>query len=202
MNRRDFSTASPAAAVAALPVGRADALDLRMGAGFYDAIEPFGNASLLHFTDCHAQLLPVYSASERQPRFRVRRGQAPHLVGEALLKHFGIAPGTRRRTHSPISTSRKPRARTARPAASRTSATLVKKLKATRPGALALLDGGDTWQGSATSLWTKGQDMVDACKLLGVDVMTGHWSSPTARTGSRRSSRRISPARSTSSRRT
>ncbi|CAG1017585.1 partial sulfur-oxidizing protein SoxB, partial [Burkholderiaceae bacterium] len=53
-------------------------------------------------------------------------------------------------------------------------ATLVKRLKANRPGAL-LLDGGDTWQGSATSLWTNGQDMVEACKLLGVDVMTGHW---------------------------
>ena len=50
----------------------------------------------------------------------------------------------------------------------------MKQLKASRPGAL-LLDGGDTWQGSATALWTKGQDMVDACKLLGVDVMTGHW---------------------------
>mgnify|MGYP003499131058 CR=1 FL=1 len=53
-------------------------------------------------------------------------------------------------------------------------ATLVKQLKASRPGAL-LLDGGDTWQGSATSLWTNAQDMVDACKLLTVDVMTGHW---------------------------
>ncbi|HEX9718293.1 MAG TPA: thiosulfohydrolase SoxB, partial [Ramlibacter sp.] len=53
-------------------------------------------------------------------------------------------------------------------------ATLVKRLKANRPGAL-LLDGGDTWQGSATALWTKGQDMVDAAKLLGVDIMTGHW---------------------------
>ena len=53
-------------------------------------------------------------------------------------------------------------------------ATLVKMLKANRPGAL-LLDGGDTWQGSATSLWTDAQDMVDASKLLGVDVMTGHW---------------------------
>jgi sulfur-oxidizing protein SoxB len=52
--------------------------------------------------------------------------------------------------------------------------TLVKRLKASRPGAL-LLDGGDTWQGSATALWTNAQDMVDACKLLGVDVMTGHW---------------------------
>ena len=33
-------------------------------------------------------------------------------------------------------------------------ATLVKRLKASRPGAL-LLDGGDTWQGSATALWTE-----------------------------------------------
>ncbi|RLM49058.1 hypothetical protein DVK02_18175, partial [Halobellus sp. Atlit-31R] len=53
-------------------------------------------------------------------------------------------------------------------------ATLVKKMKAERPGAL-LLDGGDTWQGSGTALWTKGQDMVDAGLLLGVDVMTAHW---------------------------
>ena len=53
-------------------------------------------------------------------------------------------------------------------------ATLVRRLKASRPGAL-LLDGGDTWQGSATALWTKAQDMVDACIALGVDVMTPHW---------------------------
>ena len=53
-------------------------------------------------------------------------------------------------------------------------ATLVKRLHASRPGAL-LLDAGDTWQGSATALWTRGQDMVEAARLLGVDVMTGHW---------------------------
>src|SRR5690606_9172511 len=53
-------------------------------------------------------------------------------------------------------------------------ATLVKKMKASRPGAL-LLDGGDTWQGSGPSLWTNAQDMVDACLALGVDIMTGHW---------------------------
>ena len=61
-------------------------------------------------------------------------------------------------------------------------ATLVKRLKASWPGAL-LLDGGDTWQGSATSLWTHAQDMVDACKALGVDVMTATGNSPTACSG-------------------
>src|SRR5205814_3210528 len=53
-------------------------------------------------------------------------------------------------------------------------ATLVKRLRVSRPGAL-LVDGGDTWQGSATSLWTNAQDMIDASKLLGVEVMTAHW---------------------------
>ena len=55
-------------------------------------------------------------------------------------------------------------------------ATLIKRLRATRPGAL-LLDGGDTWQGSGSALWSKGQDMVEAQKLLGVDLMTLHWES-------------------------
>src|SRR5262249_53349927 len=53
-------------------------------------------------------------------------------------------------------------------------ATLVKQLRASRPGAL-LLDGGDTWQGSGLAMWTRGQNMVDAQKALGVDIMTGHW---------------------------
>jgi sulfur-oxidizing protein SoxB len=175
MNRRDFLHGIAAAAVAGLPVGRADALDLRMGAGFYDAIEPFGNASLLHFTDCHAQLLPVYF---REPNvnlgFGSAEGKPPHLVGEALLKHFGIAPGTREAHAFTYLDFEKAARAYGQTGGFAHLATLVKKLKASRPGAL-LLDGGDTWQGSATSLWTKGQDMVDACKLLGVDVMTGHW---------------------------
>ena len=50
----------------------------------------------------------------------------------------------------------------------------MKRLRAARPHAL-LLDGGDSWQGSATSLWTQGADMIGAQKLLGVDMMTAHW---------------------------
>jgi 2',3'-cyclic-nucleotide 2'-phosphodiesterase (5'-nucleotidase family) len=76
-------------------------------------------------------------------------------------------------------------------------ATLVKQLKASRPHAL-LLDGGDTWQGSATSLWTNGQDMVDACKLLGVNMMTPHWEFTFGAKRVQESSRRTSRATSNS----
>ena len=95
-------------------------------------------------------------------------------MGEALLRHFSIAPGTREaHAFTYLDFERAAKAYGAMGGFAQL-ATLVKRLRGERPGAL-LLDGGDTWQGSATSLWTKGQDMVDAAKLLGVDVMTGHW---------------------------
>ncbi len=175
MNRRDFLQVLAAAAAAGLPLDARSALDLAAGASFYDSIERFGNVSLLHFTDCHAQLKPIFF---REPSVNLGIGQAmgqpPHLVGEALLRHFGIRAGTREaHAFTFIDFERAAKAYGAIGGFAHL-ATLVKKLRASRPGAL-LLDGGDTWQGSATALWTKGQDMVDACKLLGVDVMTGHW---------------------------
>ncbi len=175
MNRREFLHAVAAAAAAGLPVDARAALDLSAGARFYDGIERFGNVSLLHFTDCHAQLLPIYF---REPNVNLgvgaARGQPPHLVGEALLKHFGIKPKTREAhafTYLDYAEAAKAYGTMGGFAH---LATLVAKLRSSRPGAL-LLDGGDTWQGSATALWTNGQDMVDAQKALGVDVMTGHW---------------------------
>ena len=176
MNRREFLHTVAAAAVAGLPVSRVGAQGTSAGGAFYEAaVKPFGNVGLLHFTDCHAQLLPVYF---REPNVNLgvgaAAGQPPHLVGEHLLKHFGIKPGTRDAhafTYLDFANAAKAFGQVGGFAH---LATLVKKLAAARPGAL-LLDGGDTWQGSATALWTKGQDMVDACRLLGVDVMTGHW---------------------------
>jgi sulfur-oxidizing protein SoxB len=102
------------------------------------------------------------------------RGQPPHLVGEALLKHFKVAPGTAdAHALTYLDFTAAARAYGAMGGFAHL-ATLVKRLKAARPGAL-LLDGGDTWQGSGTALWTKAQDMVDASLQLGVDVMTAHW---------------------------
>ena len=173
MKRRDFLSMLAAGAAAGLPLAsnRALAAD---GDAFYE-LSRFGNASLLHFTDCHAQLLPVYF---REPSVNLGVGPAlgkpPHLVGEPLLRAFGIRPGTPE-AHAFTFLDFERAARTyGKVGGFAHLATLVKRLRAQRPGAL-LLDGGDTWQGSATALWTEGRDMIEATRLLGVDVMTGHW---------------------------
>ena len=173
MDRRSVLEALAVAAAAGLPLSSRRALAAD-GKAVYD-IPRFGNVSLLHFTDCHAQLLPVHF---REPNVNLGIGPAlgkpPHLVGANLLKAYGIAPRSRE-SHAFTYLDFTEAARTyGKLGGFAHLATLVKQLKASRPGAL-LLDGGDTWQGSATALWTQGQDMVDACKLLGVDVMTGHW---------------------------
>jgi sulfur-oxidizing protein SoxB len=141
----------------------------------YD-IPAFGNVSLLHFTDCHAQLLPSYY---REPDTHIGTGKlmenkVPHLVGKYFLDAFHIPYRTPRAYALSFMDFPELAAQYGRTGGFAHLATLIKQLRAQRPGSL-LLDGGDTWQGSATALWSKGQDMVDACKLLGVDVMTGHW---------------------------
>ena len=171
LSRREFLQALAAAAAAGLQLdGRAQTGD----EAFYD-VPRFGNVSLLHFTDCHAQLLPLHF---REPSVNLGVGEGanrpPHLVGEALLEHFGISPGTREAHAFSHLDFAQAAGKYGRLGGFAHLATLVKKLRAGR-GASLLLDGGDTWQGSATSLWTRGQDMIEAQKLLGVDIMTGHW---------------------------
>jgi S-sulfosulfanyl-L-cysteine sulfohydrolase len=174
MNRREFLQVLAAASAAGMTLDARDVLAAQGGSRFYD-LPRQGNVHLLHFTDCHAQLLPVWF---REPNvnlgFGAANGKVPHLVGETLLKAFGIKPGSSE-AHAFTYLDFEQAAKTyGRVGGFAHLATLVKRLKANRPGAL-LLDGGDTWQGSATALWSKGQDMVDACKLLGVDLMAGHW---------------------------
>lgn len=174
MNRREFMQMLAVAAASGFALNSRAALAADSSGSFYD-LPPFGNVSLLHITDCHAQLLPIYF---REPNVNIGLGKslnkAPHLVGEKLLKAFGIRSGTLE-AHAFTYLDFENAARTyGKVGGFAHLATLIKKIRASRPGSL-LLDGGDTWQGSGTALWTKGQDMVDACKLLGVDVMTGHW---------------------------
>jgi sulfur-oxidizing protein SoxB len=175
VDRRAFLQVLAAASAAGLPLaGCSSAGGARVDASMYD-VPRFGNVSLLHFTDCHAQLLPVHF---REPNVNLGVAQAagkpPHLVGEHLLKAFGIRPGTPE-AHAFTFLDFEEAARVyGRVGGFAHLATLVKRLRASRPDAL-LLDGGDTWQGSATALWTRGADMVGAQKLLGVDMMAPHW---------------------------
>lgn len=175
LSKREFLQVLGAASAAGMGLARwADADAATAQRGLYD-VPRFGNVSLLHMTDCHAQLRPIRF---REPSVNIGvgplRGKPPHLVGEALLKAAGLKPGTPQAHAYTFLDFERASRRYGKVGGFAQLATLVKRLKASRPGAL-LLDGGDTWQGSATSLWTNAQDMVDATKLLGVDVMTGHW---------------------------
>jgi hypothetical protein len=120
MTRREFIQALAAASAAGLPLTSAAALDLAKARRSTIASRPFGNVSLLHFTDCHAQLNPIYF---REPNVNLGVGNAsgkpPHLVGEHLLSTSASPLARVTRTRSPISTSHRRREPTASWAASR-----------------------------------------------------------------------------------
>jgi sulfur-oxidizing protein SoxB len=175
LSKREFLQVLGAASAAGMALGRVAQADAATAQRALYDIAPFGNVSFLHMTDCHAQLKPIRF---REPSVNLgiddMRGRWPHLVGEHVLKAAGIAPGSAPAHAFTCLDFETAARRYGKVGGFAHLATLVKQLKASRPGAL-LLDGGDTWQGSATSLWTNGQDMVDAAKLLGVNLMTGHW---------------------------
>jgi sulfur-oxidizing protein SoxB len=175
LSKREFLQVLGAASVAGMALGRHAQADAAAAQGGLYDLPRFGNVSFLHMTDCHAQLRPIRF---REPSVNLglgdMRGRMPHLVGEHLLKAAGLRPGTPQAHAFTFLDFETAAERYGRVGGFAHLATLVKQLKASRPGAL-LLDGGDTWQGSATALWTGGQDMVEAAKLLGVDIMTGHW---------------------------
>ncbi len=174
MQRREFLQLLAAAAAAGFALDSQELLASQGAEKFYD-LPRFGNVSLFHFTDCHAQLLPTwYREPDANLGIGPASGHPPHLVGEHLLRAFAIRPGTAE-AYAFTCLDFAAAARTyGQVGGFAHLATLLRLLRASRPGAL-LLDGGDTWQGSATALWSRGQDMVGACQLLGVDIMTGHW---------------------------
>lgn len=173
LTRREFLQMLAVGAAAGLVID--DRKSIAADNSLYD-VPPFGDVTLLHITDCHAQLMPTYF---REPNINIglgsSRGKSPHLVGEALLKRFHIAPDSIEAHAFTYLDFEEAARRYGKVGGFAHIATLVQNLRASRPDHTLLLDGGDTWQGSATSLWTKGQDMVDAQKLLGIDIMTAHW---------------------------
>ncbi len=175
LTTREFLQVLGAGTMAGMGLGAHAEADVATAANGLYEIPRFGSVSFLHMTDCHAQLKPIYF---REPSVNLgvgdMKGKLPHLVSEHLLRFANIRPGSAQAHALTCLDYEKAARRYGKVGGFAHLATLVKRLKASRPGAL-LLEGGDTWQGSATSLWTKGQDMVDAAKLLGVDLMTGHW---------------------------
>ncbi len=139
----------------------------------FDAI---GNVTLLNFTDIHAQLMPLYF---REPAVNIGVGEdtglPPHLTGNYFLRTFSLRAGTPQ-AYAFTCEDFAALARTyGRLGGLDRIATVVKAIRAERPGKTLLLDGGDSWQGSYTSLKERGADMVTAMNALGVDAMTAHW---------------------------
>lgn len=194
MNRREFldvlykasltASISGCAPQGAVPLKALDANDLYRPDGK-------GDVRLLHITDTHAQLQPIYF---REPNINLgigaARGQWPHLVGSNVLDRF---PTTDPRVAHALTYLDFTEAaeRFGRVGGFAHLKTLVDSLRDAVGGNALLLDGGDTWQGSGTALWTRGRDMIDACNLLGVDVMTGIGNSPTWKTRFTRTPQRL-----------
>jgi sulfur-oxidizing protein SoxB len=173
MRRREVLKLLTAAAVAGVVPRISSAAE---GDALYD-IGKFGNARVLHITDTHAQLDPVHF---REPSVNLglgrMAGQPPHLVGEAFLKHFGIAPKSRLAHAFTFLDFAEAAHRYGRLGGFAHLKTLIDRLRADAgAGRSLLLDGGDLWQGSGLANLMHGEDMVDAANLLGIEAMTGHW---------------------------
>src|SRR5947209_6127510 len=173
IRRRDFLTLTGAAALSGgLPL-KARGADT---ASVYD-FQHFGNARILHMTDTHAQLLPVYF---REPSVNLgigaMAGRPPHLVGRAFLDRFGIRPDSADAYAFTCLDFEKSAARFGRLGGFAYLKTLIDRLRSDAgPGRSVLLDGGDLWQGTGLANTMQGADMVEAANLLGIEAMTGHW---------------------------
>jgi sulfur-oxidizing protein SoxB len=175
ISRREFvQLLGLAGAAGMLP---ASAFSARRAPSDLYEVPKFGNLTLLHITDTHAQLNPIYF---REPNVNLgigdAKGHPPHLVGDALLKHFHVKPHTIEAHALTFLDYVHAAHRYGRVGGFAHLQTLINRIRDHRGhGNTLLMDGGDTWQGSGTAYWTRGMDMVGATNLLGVDVMTGHW---------------------------
>jgi S-sulfosulfanyl-L-cysteine sulfohydrolase len=174
VTRRDLLTLMAVAASSQVVTGRSLAQEL--GADALTDFQSLGNVTLLHVTDTHAALLPVYYR-EPDSLYGVgdEAGHSPFITGEALLNHYGFAAGSlEAHAFTPIDFVDLAQ-RFGRFGGYAQIATLVKQIRDERQGRVLLLDGGDTLHGSATALWTRGRDMLEVINLLGVDIFTAHW---------------------------
>lgn len=171
LSRREFMQAVAAASVSGmLPAG------LSAGTNLYD-VPSFGQVRLLHITDTHAQLNPVYF---REPHINIGIGDSwgrpPHIVGSQFLKTFGIEPNSAEAYAFTYKDFPRLAEKFGKVGGYAYMKTLVNQLREDFGSERTLLlDGGDSWQGTATALWTNGMEMVQANNHLGTDIATGHW---------------------------
>ena len=178
LSRRDFlQVAAATASLSSLPQNLVHAA-ARQTISQESLLEfdTLGQVTLLHFTDMHAQIVPLYF---REPSENLgvgyNHGLPPHITGEAFLKHFGLNQSSPE-AHALSSVDFSALAKSyGRIGGLDRMATLVNAIRADRPNNTLLLDGGDTWQGSYTSLKSLGSDMVEVMNALKVDAMTAHW---------------------------
>src|SRR5438270_7045262 len=173
IRRRDLLAVAAAAALSPALPWIARSAD---NPGVYD-LQCFGNARILHMTDTHAQLLPVYF---REPSVNLgigaMAGKPPHLVGRAFLERFGIKPDSADAYAFTCLDFEKSAARFGKLGGFAHLKTLIDRLRSDAgPGRSVLLDGGDLWQGTGLANTMQGADMVEAANLLGIEAMTGHW---------------------------
>lgn len=178
LTRRDFMQVAAATAVAMSGTGCMGRVAAGQAISQKDLLEfdSVGQVTLLNFTDCHAQLVPMYF---REPSVNLGVGDVhglpPHLTGKEFLKNFGLIAGTPEAYAFSSDDFGALAKEYGRIGGMDRMATLVKSVRADRPDNTLLVDCGDTWQGSYTSLQTLGEDMVDVQNALGVDVMVPHW---------------------------
>jgi len=179
ISRRDFLQASAAASaiIGASGIGNWGRLSAQQALSQDQLLQfnPVGNVTLIHITDIHAQIKPIWF---REPEINLGVGDAsglpPHVTGADFLKLFNMTAGTPEAyafTYDDFSNIARGYGRMG---GLDRVATIIKSIRADRPDAL-LLDGGDTWQGSYTAQATAGQDMVDVMNALAPDAMTSHW---------------------------
>ncbi|MFO0189157.1 MAG: thiosulfohydrolase SoxB [Alphaproteobacteria bacterium] len=170
ITRRDLL----AAAVALAPLGRTATAAPSQNELLRFA--PLGQVTLIHMTDLHGQLMPMFFR-EASAKIGVgeARGRVPHITGEAFLGEFGLSRGTAL-AHALTDLDFAELAQRFGPmGGADRMATIIKAIRAERPGRCLLRAGGDTWQGAWTNLQTKAADMVAVQKALGVEAMVGHW---------------------------
>jgi sulfur-oxidizing protein SoxB len=179
LGRREFMHMMGVAAAAGMLPGCGSKMDATESAKrLYNL--PMGNANvrIMHITDTHAQLKPVYF---REPNVNLGMGPAygkvPHIVGDSFLKHFGIKPNSIEAHAFTYINFTEEAQKYGKVGGFSHVKTLVDQLRESAGGRqnTLLMDGGDMWHGSGTALWTRGRDMVEASNVLGVDIMTGHW---------------------------